>query len=72
MGISDNNKAAFFEVQLTYSKMEINQQLLEEKITIQMDLLFEAVDARKIYKFNTKNHDKSKKKTHNLFFWNSN
>ena len=68
MIISDNNKAAFFEVQLTYSKMEINQQLLEEKITIQMDLLFEAVNAREIYKFNTKNHDKSKKKHITYFF----
>ena len=68
MVISENNKAAFFEVQLTYSKMEINQQLLEEKMTIQMDLLFSAVDAREIYKFSIKNQDKSRKKHITYFF----
>ena len=70
MVISDNNKAAFFEVHLVaYSKIpECNHEWLEEILTVQMDLFFAAVSARTIYKFSIKNQDKSRKK-HIIYFF---
>lgn len=69
MAISENNKAAFFEVQLTYSKIpEINQEWLEEILTVQMDLLLSSFCARKVHKFDSKNQDKSREKQIIYFF----
>ena len=44
MIVSDNNKASFFNIKLLHPLTEISgHESVEEKITIQMDLLFSAL-----------------------------
>ena len=56
MIVSDNNKASFFNIKLLHPLTEISgHESVEEKITIQMDLLFSALHASQIYKFKNNN-----------------
>lgn len=56
MVVSDNNKASFFNVRLLYPVTYIDSsESIEDKITIQMDLLFTVLNASQIYKFKDKN-----------------